>query len=81
MTKTKRPGGILNFTIDTDTMELKINNNLIKIKYYEGLGRAPVITEEEGDESISIQNSSHPVSNGGFFWLIHCYHSNNAANR
>ena len=48
MTKTKRPGGILNFTIDTDTMELKINNNLIKIKYYEGLGWAPVITEEEG---------------------------------
>jgi len=23
----------------------------------------------------------HPVSNGGVFWLIHYYHSNNAANQ
>ena len=47
MTNTKKPGGVLNFTIDTDAMELTINNSLIKIKYYEGLGWAPVITEEE----------------------------------
>ena len=33
MTNAKRPGGVLNFTIDTDVMELTINNNLIKIKY------------------------------------------------
>ena len=40
----------LEFSVDLDRMELRINDSQIRIKYYEGLGWAPVISEKEREK-------------------------------
>ena len=37
----------LEFSIDLEKMELQMKGSNIRIKYYEGLGWAPVISEEQ----------------------------------
>ena len=47
MTTSKMTPAKLELSLDLDKKELRLNGEEIRIKYYEGLGWAPVISEKE----------------------------------